>query len=91
MVLAFSLSSEIKTIGSYAGFAALVAVALLVLLYFAQARETRRRHRPPSLLVALDPFGEAPRLARLGEVEQREDRQPEQRAETGVSPDRLDL
>ena len=42
MVLAFSLSSEIKTIGSYAGFAALVAVALLVLLYFAQARETRR-------------------------------------------------
>ena len=42
MVLALSVSSEIKTVGSYAGLAALLGLAILALLYFAQARETRR-------------------------------------------------
>jgi hypothetical protein len=42
MVLALSLSSDVKSIGAYAGFAAIVGLALLVILYFAQARETRR-------------------------------------------------
>jgi hypothetical protein len=42
MVLAFSLQSDIKSIGAYAGFAAIIGLALLVLLYFAQARELRR-------------------------------------------------
>jgi hypothetical protein len=42
MVLAFSLQSDIKSIGAYAGFAAIIGLALLVLLYFAQAREIRR-------------------------------------------------
>jgi hypothetical protein len=42
MVLAFSLQSDIKSIGAYAGFAAIIGLALLVLLYFAQAREVRR-------------------------------------------------
>jgi hypothetical protein len=40
--LALSISSEIKSIGAYAGFAAAVGLALLALLYFAQARELRR-------------------------------------------------
>lgn len=43
MVLAaFSLQSEIKSVGAYAGIAAVVGLALLVLLYFSQAREIRR-------------------------------------------------
>jgi len=42
MVLALSVSSEIKTVGSYAGLAALLGLAILALLYFSQARETRR-------------------------------------------------
>jgi len=42
MVLAFSLQSDVKSIGAYAGFAAMIGLALLVLLYFAQAREIRR-------------------------------------------------
>ncbi|HWH12021.1 MAG TPA: LytR C-terminal domain-containing protein [Solirubrobacteraceae bacterium] len=40
--LALSISSEIKSLGAYAGFAAVVGLALLALLYFAQARELRR-------------------------------------------------
>ncbi|MGI8801783.1 MAG: hypothetical protein ACR2KV_06360, partial [Solirubrobacteraceae bacterium] len=39
---AFSLSAEIQTIGAYAGFAAVIGLAVLALLYFAQARELRR-------------------------------------------------
>jgi hypothetical protein len=42
MILALSLQSEINKIGAYAGFAAIIGLALLVLLYFAQARELRR-------------------------------------------------
>jgi hypothetical protein len=42
MVLAFSLQTDVKSIGAYAGFAAIIGLALLVLLYFAQAREVRR-------------------------------------------------
>ena len=41
-ILAFSLQSEINKIGAYAGFAAIIGLALLILLYFAQARELRR-------------------------------------------------
>lgn len=40
--LAISLSSEVKSIGAYAGFAAIIGLALLTLLYFAAARELRR-------------------------------------------------
>jgi hypothetical protein len=40
--LAFSLAAEIKTLGAYAGFAAVIGLAVLSLLYFAQARELRR-------------------------------------------------
>ncbi|HEY7966151.1 MAG TPA: LytR C-terminal domain-containing protein [Solirubrobacteraceae bacterium] len=42
MILALSLSSDVKSIGAYAGFAAIIGLALLVILYFAQAREVRR-------------------------------------------------
>lgn len=42
MVLALTLQTDIKSIGAYAGFAAIIGLALLVILYFAQAREMRR-------------------------------------------------
>jgi len=43
-VLAFSLnlSERIKTYGAYAGFAAIIGLAVLSVLYFAQAREVKR-------------------------------------------------
>ncbi|MGD0197672.1 MAG: FHA domain-containing protein [Solirubrobacteraceae bacterium] len=40
-VLALSINGGIKTVGAYAGIAAVVALALLALLYFAQARELK--------------------------------------------------
>jgi hypothetical protein len=43
-VLAFSLNltERIKTYGAYAGFAAIIGLAVLSVLYFAQAREVKR-------------------------------------------------
>jgi hypothetical protein len=41
-VIALSINGGIKTLGSYAGLAAVVALALLALLYFAHARELKR-------------------------------------------------
>src|SRR5438132_402111 len=42
VVLAFSVSERIKTYGAWAGFAAVLGLAVLALLYFAQAREVKR-------------------------------------------------
>ena len=42
LLLALSINGGLKTLGSYAGLAAIVALALLALLYFAQARELKR-------------------------------------------------
>ena len=39
---ALSLSGEIEKYGGYAGFAAVIGLAVLALLYFAQAREVKR-------------------------------------------------
>ena len=60
-VIALSISGGVKTLGAYAGLAAVVVLALLILLYFAQAREVKRlredllrelsRPRPPAPLV----------------------------------------
>jgi hypothetical protein len=41
-LLALSINGGIKTIGAYAGLAAVIALALLALLYFSQARELKR-------------------------------------------------
>jgi predicted component of type VI protein secretion system len=41
-ILALTISGGVKTIGAYAGLAAIVVLALLSLLYFAQARELKR-------------------------------------------------
>ena len=38
---AFSVHHFITTVGADAGFAAIIGLAILVLLYFAQARETK--------------------------------------------------
>ncbi len=37
---AFSVHNFVNSVGAYAGFAAIVGLAILILLYFAQARET---------------------------------------------------
>jgi predicted component of type VI protein secretion system len=41
-LLALSINGGIKTLGAYAGLAAVIALALLALLYFSQARELKR-------------------------------------------------
>jgi LytR cell envelope-related transcriptional attenuator len=42
LLAALSVSERIKTYGAYAGFAAVLGLAVLALLYFAQAREVKR-------------------------------------------------
>ena len=42
LLAAFSVSDKVKTIGALAGFAAILGLAVLSLLYFAQAREVKR-------------------------------------------------
>jgi hypothetical protein len=42
IVAALQVSNKIKDFGSYAGFAAVLGLAVLALLYFAQAREVKR-------------------------------------------------
>src|SRR5690348_6974074 len=42
MVATFSLHSVVNSVGAWCGLAALIGLALLALLYFAQARELRR-------------------------------------------------
>jgi len=41
-ILALSISDKIEQYGAYAGFAAVLGLAILSLLYFAQAREVKR-------------------------------------------------
>jgi hypothetical protein len=41
-ILAFSVSGKIEQYGAYAGFASVLGLAVLSLLYFAQAREVKR-------------------------------------------------
>ncbi len=42
LIAALSISDKVKTYGAYAGFAAILGLAVLSLLYFSQARELRR-------------------------------------------------
>ncbi len=42
LLAALSISDKVKTYGAYAGFAAILGLAVLSLLYFSQARELRR-------------------------------------------------
>src|SRR3954462_5656734 len=41
-ILALSVSGKVEQYGAYAGFAAVLGLAVLSLLYFAQARELKR-------------------------------------------------
>jgi hypothetical protein len=41
-ILALSVSGKIEQYGAYAGFASVLGLAVLSLLYFAQAREVKR-------------------------------------------------
>ena len=42
LVLGFSISDRIEQIGAICGYAAVLGLAVLSLLYFAQAREVKR-------------------------------------------------
>ncbi|HEU4978189.1 MAG TPA: hypothetical protein VFT42_04785, partial [Solirubrobacteraceae bacterium] len=42
VLFAFSVSEQVKEYGAIAGFAAILGLAVLALLYFAQAREVKR-------------------------------------------------
>src|SRR5687767_9055170 len=42
LLLAFSLQDQVEKYGAYVGFAAFFGLAVLTLLYFAQARELKR-------------------------------------------------
>lgn len=42
VVLAFSISSQVEKYGALAGFAGIIGIAILSLLFFAQAREVKR-------------------------------------------------
>src|SRR5918999_619901 len=42
LILAFSLQDRVETYGAYVGVAAFIGLAVLSLLYFAQARELKR-------------------------------------------------
>ena len=42
LILAFSLQDQVEKYGAYVGFAAFLGLAVLSLLYFAQARELKR-------------------------------------------------
>ncbi|MBV9006740.1 MAG: hypothetical protein JO181_18885, partial [Solirubrobacterales bacterium] len=45
---AFSIHHFVNSVGSYAGFAAIIGLAVLVLLFFAQARETHNLRQQAS-------------------------------------------
>src|SRR5579859_4941649 len=71
--LAFSVHHFISSVGADAGFAAIIGLAILVLLFFAQARETTAlRHRVGEL------------LDRIGELEARLTRLASAQAETAA-------
>lgn len=72
-VLALSISGSITKYGAYAGFASILGLAVLSLLYFAQAREVRRLR---------EWAGRAPE--RAAELEQRVSDQAAARARPGV-------
>src|SRR6059036_1653350 len=81
IVAALHVSERIKDYGSYAGFAAVLGLAVLSLLYFAQAREVKRLRewagRAPELVDELQQAAEivrrapAPAQAVAAPVEQR--------------------
>jgi hypothetical protein len=60
---AFSLSEQMKTLGAYAGFAAILGLAVLSMLYFAQARELKRLRewagRSPEIAAELEQRAQA--------------------------------
>src|SRR5262245_5615064 len=63
-IVALSVSDQVEKLGAYAGFAAVVGLAVLALLYFASARELKRLRewadRAPERVADLE--------ARIGEL-----------------------
>jgi hypothetical protein len=76
LLLAFSLQDEVEKWGAYVGIAAFLGLAVLSLLYFAQAREVKRLR---------DWAGRAPE--RAAEVEARVVAQAEEARRAAEAPD----
>src|SRR5213079_3382277 len=75
IVAALHVSQRIKDYGSYAGFACVLGLAVLALLYFAQAREVKRLR---------EWAGRAPE--RDAELQARVTAEAQQRAAVGSAP-----
>src|SRR2546421_9663906 len=68
MPLALSVHNFISSVGADAGFAALIGLAILVLLYFAHARETANLREQAALLTQRLQQAEA-RVAQLSRAQ----------------------
>jgi hypothetical protein len=91
LVYALSVSHEIEKIGSYAGFAAIIGLAVLALLYFSQAREVKRLRewagRSPERAQELEArVVEQAELARQAATERRVVAQPQPKPAAAPAP-----
>src|SRR3954466_10035252 len=75
-LLGFSISNQVEQIGAICGFAAILGLAVLSVLYFAQAREVKRLR---------EWAGRAPE--RDAELQARSPEEPSRRAGRGPEPD----
>ncbi len=87
MPFAFSVHNFISSVGADAGFAAIIGLAVLVLLYFAHARETANLREEASILAERLQQAEA-RVAELSRPSRRERGGPRRRGRPGDRPAR---
>src|SRR5947209_6389725 len=87
MLLALSVHNFISSVGADAGFAAIIGLAILVLLYFAHARETANLREQAALLTQRLQQAES-RVAQLSRAQPAVAAQPGQVAQAATGPAR---
>jgi len=87
MPLALSVHNFISSVGADAGFAAIIGLAILVLLYFAHARETANLREQAALLTQRLQQAES-RVAQLSQAQPAVAAQPGQVAQAATGPAR---
>src|SRR3954468_19976536 len=91
-ILALSISDKIEQYGAYAGFASVLGLAVLSLLYFAQAREVKRLRewagRSPERAAEQQErvLAEAQRRAQAQPIQQQQPGQPAQAPKPAAVP-----
>lgn len=75
----------IKEVGAFAGLAAFLGLAVLALLYFAQARDVRRLRENAEFLVEGEPAAGAPEPAEAGKPAGEPPRQPKAAARAAAA------